>query len=294
MFELPKIVFEIGINHNGSTSLANDIINMCLEVSQQEHYPEDLIFFKFQKRNPEVSTPEKMKNVVRVSPVSGNTMTYLEYKKEIEFGQNEYREFSYVNSVCGGLFVSVWDLDSVEFVEEYLPNSPYIKIPSAHMKNYDLINAAANTRIPLIISTGMSTRDDIDFLVRFMFEEVKYQRKYTLLSCTATYPCPDEEVNFYKLSKIAESAKTFNLFNYGFSSHSVSPFPAVYSNFYDVDMIEVHVTMDRALPGSDQSASLERNAVRILLRETLRIQRIREPKLFIFPSEEEKRKSLRG
>lgn len=290
--DLPKIVFEVGLNSNGNTDLANDIFTMGLRAAETTGYPRDLIYFKFQKRYPDVSTPGHMKDVPRVSPVSGKQMTYLEYRHEIEFWEEEYHSFDWLFDRCGGWFASVWDLPSVKYIVEHHGYVPYIKIPSAHLTNYELVEAAFETNIPLILSTGMSTRDEIDYWIN----EIRRGAAHPVhvLSCTAVYPCRNSEINFFKLDYLRDEALRYFMLRHGFSSHSSSPFPAIYSNFYDVNMIEVHVTKDRALPGSDQAASLEYNGIELLLRETLRIKKLYGPGIFMFPGEKLKRESLRG
>lgn len=292
---LPKIILEVGINHNGHVDLASEIADMCLDTADSTGYPRESIYIKFQKRNPEVSTPVHMWQMQRISPVTGEMGTYIEYKRQIEFGEHEYAELDWITDACGGIFVSVWDVDSVNFVSENFPHWPYIKIPSAHLTNHDLLRAAINTDIPLILSTGMSTWDEIGDAYGVYNDFNRVGSQLTILSCTASYPCKDDEINFYKLDRMMKYFPTMSNDNMvGFSSHAPSPFPAIYSNFYGVDMIEVHVTTDRSLPGSDQSASLEKPAIELLMRETLKIPKLYGDGVFIYDSELGKRKSLRG
>jgi N-acetylneuraminate synthase len=293
--ELPEIVAEIGINHNGSVELANEIAISCLTAASATEYPLDKIFIKFQKRCPEVSVPKDMWNVQRVSPVTGEVTSYIDYKKEIEFEYDDYVELNWLNDECGGWFVSVWDEPSAFFARDNFPGMPYIKIPSAHLTNQKLIKAAAFTDIPMVMSTGMSTQEEINISVDVA---TRWSDAVpTILACTATYPCVDEEVNFFKLEWLQNrglAQYVMSRYRHGFSSHSPSPYPAIYSNFFDVDMIEVHVTTDRALPGSDQAASLEYSGFELLLRETIRISKLYGTGQFMFESEKIKREQLRG
>lgn len=160
------------------------------------------------------------------------------------------------------------------------------------MTNHALIRAAIETDIDLILSTGMSTREEIDnaYNVWFMSERDSGQ-SLTILSCTASYPAHSHETNFSKLYYLKDQFFTHDI---GFSSHATTPLIPTYSNFYGVDMIEVHVTTDRSLPGSDNSASLEQPGIELLMRETLRIPKLYGDGRFIYDSELEKRKSLRG
>ena len=291
---LPKIVCEIGLNANGRVDLANEITEMCLSAAITTGYPLDLVYIKFQKRDPEISTPEHMRDVQRVSPYDGKTKSYIEYKHDMEFGIIIYDELDWITDACGGIFCSAWDIESVNFIAKNYPHWPYIKIPSAHLTNHDLVRAAIETHMHIIVSTGMSTVDEILDVVGIWNEyyPTRIDQGLTILSCTATYPCADEEINFYKLDRLVMMESDAH--DVGFSSHSPSPFPAIYSNFYSVDMIEVHVTSDRTLPGSDQSASLEKPAIELLMRETLKIPKLYGDGVFVYDSELEKRKSLRG
>jgi N-acetylneuraminate synthase len=235
-----------------------------------------------------------MWRVQRVSPVTGHIVSYIDYKKEIEFEYDDYVQLDWLNGECGGWFVSVWDEPSAMFVKDNFPDMPYIKIPSAHITNKQLIKAAGYTGIPLIISTGMSTEKEVIAAI----EQAKRWSDaiVTVLSCTAEYPCPDNHLNFCKLDWLQRGygMPYGGYYRHGFSSHSPSPFPAIYSNFFDVDMIEVHVTTDRTLPGSDQAASLEYSGVELLLRETIRISKLWGTGDFLFEEEKMKREQLRG
>jgi N-acetylneuraminate synthase len=286
--DLPKIIVEAGLNHNGHVDLAIEIADMCLEAADNTGYPRELLYIKFQKRSPEASTPEHMRDVQRVSPHDGKIKSYIEYKHDVEFGLSEYGELDWITDACGGIFASAWDTESVYFIINNFPHWPYIKIPSAHLTNRELLITAAETKMPMIISTGMSTKDEIETAHGTI---LPINNNLKILSCTATYPCIDKEINFYKLGFLSGR---FGASNVGFSAHSPSPYPAIYSNFYDVDMIEVHVTTDRSLPGSDQSASLEQPGLELLMRETMRIPKLLGDGRFIYDSELAKRKSLRG
>lgn len=293
---LPKIVCEVGLNANGHVDLANDIADMCLTAADNTSYPHELVYIKFQKRNPEISTPKHMRDVQRISPYDGKTKSYIEYKHDLEFGLDEYKELDWLTDACGGIFCSVWDQDSVDFVIDNFRYWPYIKIPSAHLTNHELIRAAIATDMDLILSTGMSTWEEIKEAHDVWFRSEKLsEQELTILSSTATYPCIDEEINFFKLRRLRDYFSMYaHGYGVGFSSHALSPFPAIYSNFYDVDMIEIHVTTDRSLPGSDQSASLEQPGIELLMRETLKIPKLYGDGVFVYDSELEKRKSLRG
>lgn len=289
--ELPVIVGEIGLNGNGDLDLNKAIIKMVVDAADSASYPRDKVLVKFQKRDPEISTPESQKSKMRVSPVSGNYMTYLEYRYEIEFGLDEYTELDHYCKQLGiGMFASVWDTPSAEFVLVNFPHWPYIKIPSAHITNLPLIRQAALHDGGLIISTGMSDMD----MVQDAFSAA-YMRasSLTLLACNSTYPTPDNETNLLAISTLRNLYGSYA--GVGFSSHSVSVFPAIYSILVGATMLELHATIDRSLPGSDQSASIERKGWNLLFREAVRISELMgDGEIKIQPSEIEKLKALRG
>jgi N-acetylneuraminate synthase len=288
----PDIIIELGINHQGDRFIAKDMIEESFQVLRG--YP-GRIFWKLQKRTPDLAVPEHMKDTPRKSLRTGRMGTYLRYKREIEFGSDDLDFLlEIVGDLCGSpnLFLSVWDIPSVNFVTQefdYIFNMPYIKIPSAHLTNIPLIKAAANTRIPLILSTGMSTALEIDAAVSAVPKGVDL----TILSCTATYPCPDQEVNLTKILTLRERYGHFA--RIGFSSHSTSPMPAIYSALFGAEAIEVHYTLDRAMEGSDHSASLESKALELLSRELARLPELwGSGELVLMPGEIAKKEALRG
>lgn len=267
---LPIIVFEIGINHNGRVTITTNMIESFCEVVENTGYPPRLIYFKFQKRNPDIAVPEHMKALPRQSLKKDEIVTYLEYKKELEFWQVEYDfiHFFVRATDIGGWFASVWDKDSVDFMSTY--KNRFIKLPSSSLSDLDLVEYAAATATKVNSTIILSTGGALETTVRDVLEILRKhgQEDPYLLSCTSTYPTPDNEVNLLKIETLKQIAP---LAHVGFSSHSVSPFPAIYSNFFGVEMIEVHITLDRAMPGSDHAASLEPRGVELLLRETMRI-----------------------
>lgn len=151
------LIGEIGINHNGDVKLAKKII---LEAKRC-----GFDYVKFQKRNPEISTPLKKRNDIRNTPW-GN-ISYLQYKKKIEFGQKEYDE---INNFCKKIkinwFASAWDLESLNFLKRY--KLKFNKIPSAMLTNIKLVEAIAKQKKLTFISTGMSSYKEIDNVVKIL------------------------------------------------------------------------------------------------------------------------------
>jgi N-acetylneuraminate synthase len=289
---LPLIVFEIGINHNGRLDIAKELIYSCLEIGHRVEYPVENMFFKFQKRYPPDSTPDHMKNIMREHPETGEIMSYLDYKFSMELSLEDYNAIDGMMPHEYAWFVSVWDIASVDWVRAYFPDMAFIKIPSPHLTNHELIKAAKDTGIGIILSTGMSTeRELIKALGLFDRHHV-----ITVLACTSTYPCSDEEINLAKMDTIQKWTKQgFDKAFIGFSSHSPGVFPPILAAAYNADMIEFHVTLDRAMKGSDHSASIEPKGVEIILRDIKRIPTlIGDGVIGLTESEKAKKEALRG
>ena len=170
---------EVGINHNGDIDLAKKII---LEAKNA-----GFSAVKFQKRNPEISTPDEMKNKLRDTP--WGEMTYIDYKFKVEFNKKEY---DLINSFCKEIeidwFASCWDVESLNFILNY--NPPCLKIASASITNKNLLNAHKDANLPIIMSTGMSTIEEINKAYN-----VLSNCELAIMHTTSTYPCPPEELN---------------------------------------------------------------------------------------------------
>lgn len=281
----PKIVVELGINHNGNFDTLIALADMAMTAGAD--------FVKIQVRTPQISVPEHQKNVPRVW--NGELMTYLEYKEAIELSDGDlYGLHVHMNSKWGEgkWFASVWDIPALERLLDLNIRFPYIKAPSAKLTDKNLLSAIRDTRIPAIVSTGMSTKREIISSLLDVFP--RHHENLTVLSCCSAYPCADEEVNLARIDTLRDIFWDSG-WNFGFSSHSSSPWPAVYSTFFDVSMIEVHGTLDRSMPGSDHAASLEQHGIELLCREVRRIPTlVGDGQIKVYPSEEEKRRSLRG
>ena len=173
------IIAEIGINHNGDINIAKQLIDVAKDAGCDA--------VKFQKRNPDVCVPEHQKAVMRDTP--WGRMTYLDYKYKVEFEKKEYDEIdAYCKDKGIDWSASPWDLDSLDFLVSY--DVPYIKMPSAMLTNYELLQAAVDTGKRIIISTGMSTLDEIDAAA-----EILKGTDFALLHCNSTYPAPFKDIN---------------------------------------------------------------------------------------------------
>ena len=237
------IIAEIGINHNGSLDVAKKLIDVAALAGCDA--------VKFQKRNPDVCVPEHQKSVMRDTP--WGTMTYLEYKYKVEFEKEEYDEIhEYCNKKGIAWSASPWDLDSLEFLDNY--DLPFIKMPSAMMTNEPLMRAAARTGKKIIFSSGMSTLEETDKAVQWMREE---QADFALLHCNSAYPAPIEDLN---LSCIKTLQGRYNC-EVGYSGHEFRIGTTVASIYLGATILERHITLDRAMYGSDQSASLQKSGL---------------------------------
>ena len=233
------IVGEIGINHNGDIEVAKKLIEMAKWAGVDA--------VKFQKRTPEICVPPEQQDRMRETP--WGYISYLEYRYKVEFGEEEYKIIDeHCKKVGIDWFVSVWDEPSVDFMEEHFEPIAY-KLPSASLTDHDLIRKVRSTDRPLIISTGMSTMEEI-------FSAVGIAGTGNLLIChsTSTYPCPEEELN---LKMIQTLRNTFNNTPIGYSGHEVGLIPSVIAVAFGACFVERHITLDRAMWGSDQAASVE-------------------------------------
>ncbi len=251
MLDLKKIIGiyligEIGINHNGDIQIAKKLIDAVAAC--------DWHCAKFQKRDPDICVPEGQKKVLKDTP--WGRMTYLEYRKRVEFGKKEY---DYIDKYCAekplDWTASVWDLNSLKFLLKY--KVPFIKIPSAKITDLVLVKAVAKTRIPVIASTGMSSIKELDDLVDIM---ERYASSFALMHTNSSYPTPFEELN---MNCIKTLRKRYNCV-VGYSGHEYNVEPTVYACVLGARIIERHITISHNMWGTDQSASLEVAAMDLL------------------------------
>jgi N-acetylneuraminate synthase len=200
---------------------------------------------KFQKRTPEICVPDNQKNQMRETP--WGYITYLDYRYKVEFGEAEYAEIDrYCREVGIDWFASVWDEEAVNFLEAFNPIC--YKIPSASLTDSGLLKKIKSTGRAAILSTGMSTMEQIRHAVGLMDMD-----KLVLTHATSTYPCEPEELN---LRMIDTLRKEFAC-PIGYSGHEVGLIPSVLAAGMGACMVERHITLDRAMWGNDQAASVE-------------------------------------
>jgi N-acetylneuraminate synthase len=275
--EKPYLIAEIGINHNGDLNIAKKLIDAANACSW------DCV--KFQKRNPDLCVPEDQKNIPRETP--WGTMTYLEYKHRMEFGKKEY---DYIDKYCKEKPIqwtaSVWDLDSLEFILSY--DVPFIKIPSAKLTDLVLIEEAARSKVPIAISSGMSTLEEIDAAVDIL---KTYGSYYLLMHTNASYPAPMDEVNVNCVTTLRDRYSC----PIGYSGHEYSIEPTVYAAVLGAMVIERHITIDHQMWGTDQAASVEPTGMFLLLNRIKDVKKILGDGVKrVTASEEKVKKKLRG
>ena len=231
------IVAEIGINHNGSLEIAKSLIDVAAKTGVDA--------VKLQKRTPELCVPPDQQKHMRETP--WGYIPYLEYRYKVEFGLNEYRDIdNYCQQKDIPWFASVWDEPSVDFLQQF--NPVCYKIPSASLTDKKLLLHARETGMPIILSTGMSTMQQIESAVKILGEE-----NLLITHATSTYPCDPEELN---LKMIRTLIDTFSC-PIGYSGHEVGLIPTVVAVSMGACLVERHITLDRAMWGSDQAASVE-------------------------------------
>jgi N-acetylneuraminate synthase len=232
------VIAEIGINHNGSVDIAKKLIDGAVLAGCDA--------VKFQKRTPEVCVPKDQWAIERDTP--WGRMTYIDYRHKTEFGVDQYAA---IDKHCKdrGIhwFASCWDEPAVDFMERFEP--PCYKIASASLTDNELLRKLRATKRPLILSTGMSTMAEIDAAV-----EVLGQDDLALMHAVSMYPCDVKDLNIRMIQTLMDR---FPLLPIGYSGHETGLAPTFAAVALGACMVERHITLDRAMWGSDQAASVE-------------------------------------
>lgn len=270
-----KIIAEIGINHNGDIETAKKLIDMAKACECDA--------VKFQKRDIETIYTKEMLDSPRESPWG---TTQREQKEGLEFGREEYDEIDrYCFHKDIHWFASAWDFKSQEFLRKY--DLPYNKIASAMLTHKGLLNMVAAEGKHTFISTGMSHFDAIDEAVEIF---KNYGTPYTLLHCVSTYPCEDHECNLMMIPALGAEYRC----PVGYSGHERGILPSVLAVAVGATVIERHITLDRTMYGSDQSASLERRGLELLVRDCRDVWKmLGDGEKRILPKEQECARKLR-
>jgi len=240
------IVGEIGINHNGDIEIAKQLIDLAKWAGANA--------VKFQKRTPELAVPADQKDKMRETP--WGYISYLDYRRKVEFSEAQYRQIE-VHCKQKGLdwFVSVWDDESVNFMEAF--DTPCYKVPSACLTDHNLLEQLRKTGKPIILSTGMSTMEQIKAAV-----EVLGVDNLMLTHTTSTYPCEPEELNLRMIDTLRQAFPV----PVGYSGHEVGLVISAVAVALGACLVERHITLDRAMWGSDQAASVEPGGLQRLVK----------------------------
>jgi len=245
------IVAEIGINHNGDLDITRKLISASVLAGCDA--------VKFQKRTVEVVYSAADLAKPRENPFGP---TNGDLKRGLEFGYSQYTEIDEYCRLHGmPWFASCWDEGSVEFIERFNPTC--YKIASACLTDDDLLRRHRQTGRPIILSTGMSTMEEIDHAI-----EVLDMDDLILVHCTSTYPCKPEELNLRMIQTLRERYQ----YPVGYSGHEIGLQTTYAALSLGACFIERHITLDRAMWGSDQAASIEPHGFARLVRDTRTIE----------------------
>ncbi|WP_457100891.1 N-acetylneuraminate synthase family protein [Microbacterium sp. P5_E9] len=242
------VIAEIGLNHNGDVEIAKQLIDVAADAGADA--------VKFQKRTPEISTPEHMRGMPRETP--WGTMTYLEYRHRVEFGRDEYIAIA-DHALLRGVdwFASPWDVPSVEFLEDLQVAAH--KVASACLTDRALLEALRDTGKPVILSTGMSTPAEIDAAIDTLGTD-----RLVLMHATSTYPMEPEEANLRVIPVLRDRYPGVPV---GYSGHERGIQISLAAVALGAVAVERHITLDRTMWGSDHAASLEPTGLRHLVRD---------------------------
>jgi len=248
------IIAEIGINHNGDIKICKELIDIAKDAGCDA--------VKFQKRDIDIVYTKEFLNSPRDS-LWGKTQR--DQKLGLEFSENDYDEIdTYCSKKNINWFASAWDLNSQDFLRKY--NTKYNKIASAMIVYDDLLNKVASEGKHTFISTGMSTYEDIENAIQIF---KKHQCSFELMHTVSTYPMKDEDANLKMIKTLREKYGC----NVGYSGHEVGLAVSCAAAAIGITSLERHITLDRAMYGSDQSASIEPNGLRMLVGSVRKIEK---------------------
>lgn len=232
------IIAEVGINHNGSLELAKKLIDGAVYAGCNA--------VKFQKRTPEICVPKDQWNIERDTP--WGRITYLEYRRKVEFGFSEYK---IIDNYCriNGIewFASPWDVPSIDFLEQFNPVA--YKVASASITDLEMLDRLRTTGKPIFLSTGMSTMEEIEEAIATVGTD-----NLMVAQSTSTYPCRLEELNLKVIRTLKEKFPSVPI---GYSGHETGLAPTLAAVALGASFVERHITLDRAMWGTDQAASVE-------------------------------------
>lgn len=277
-----NVVAEISNTHIGLISRAKELINLAKLA--------DADYVKFQKRNPDESTPEHLKNKPHPNQIFSYGKTYLEHRKKIELSIEQHIElYNYCNSINIKYATSVWDITSAKQIIFNI-NPDYIKVPSACNQYFNLMNILIKEYDKDVhISTGMITYEEIDKIVDFFDKNNAYKR-LVLYHCTSEYPCPFEDIC---LSEISRLKNTFHNLRIGFSDHGKGIINPVVAYVLGAEWAEMHFIDDRTFKHTDASNSLEPDGLRRVCRDIKVVNKVMTYKTGLSKEEIKQKNKLR-
>lgn len=270
------IIAEIGINHNGSLDICKKLIDVAKDAGCDA--------VKFQKRTLNKVYSKEQLSSYRESPWG---KTFYEQKKGLEFGLKEFKE---INSYCKKKkiywFASAWDIDSQKFLNKF--KSKFNKIASAMIVDKKFLDFVAKQRKHTFISTGMSNMKIIDDAVKIF---KKRKCSFELMHCVSTYPLKDETANLNFINTLKKKFKC----KVGYSGHESGLAISIAASAFGLTSLERHITLDRTMYGSDQSASIEPNGLKSLVDSVRKVEKaLGNGKKIFLPEEKEMAKKLRA
>jgi len=273
--EQAYIIAEIGINHNGSMDIARKLIDGAVFSGCNA--------VKFQKRTPERCVPKSQRHIERDTP--WGRMTYIEYRHKVEFTLEQYAQIdAYCKAKGIDWFASCWDEESVDEIEQF--NPPLYKAPSASLTDTPLLRKMKSTGKPLILSTGMSTSQEITETVNQLGTE-----NLLIAHSTSAYPCSVNELNLLMIQSLRKQYPETPI---GYSGHEVGLAPSWAAISLGANFVERHVTLDRAMWGTDQASSVEILGMYRLVKDIRDIEKAMGDGIKkVYPSEMSAREKLR-
>ena len=269
------IIGEIGINHNGSLENAKKLIDGAAFAGCDA--------VKFQKRTPELCVPKDQWDIERDTP--WGRMKYIDYRHKVEFNEDEYRIIDkYCTEKGIHWFASPWDEGAVDFMAKF--NPVCIKFASASLTDNGLLDKVKSTGLPMMLSTGMSSLEQVDKAIEQLGRD-----KLMIAQSTSTYPCKLEELNLKVISSYKEKYPDVPV---GYSGHETGLAPTLAAVALGATFVERHITLDRAMWGSDQAASVEIGGMFRLVKDIRDIEKsLGNGKKVVYESEQPSIKKLR-
>lgn len=285
-YKPPYVIAEIGCNHKGDINIAKELIKVA-KIFCNAHA------VKFQKRNNKELLTEEQYNQPHPNPANSYGNTYGEHREYLEFDVNQHLE---LKAFCEDIGIdyssSVWDLTSAKEIASLHPI--FIKIPSACNNNVKVLEwLCENYKGDIHISTGMTSKDEIDYLVT-LFKKYKRNKDLVLYNCTSGYPVPFEDVCLLDINLLIEKYKD-DVKHIGFSGHHLGIAVDIAAYTLGANIVERHYTLDRTWKGTDHAASLEPMGLRKLVRDLSAVHKALTYKSEdILPIEKEQRHKLKN